>query len=166
MRKHLNPIIAADMVEIQDTIDWTLPLITQILSNMLDKILADESVITLAGALADMRYTTSEVRIAMDRWRGDPHVQTLCAKIHDTLHNRVVTQAAKSKINPVFGIFMLKNLYGWEDKRQIESKDITERIPIGKARKIFAAYETAIDITPQRPEKIGDYVNSDKEKNG
>jgi len=39
------------------------------------------------------------------------------------LESRIVENAARGKINPVFAMFNLKNNYNWQDKREIKQQN-------------------------------------------
>lgn len=90
------------------------------LKGMIEYLRANEHIKTKVQLLKDSDYTVSWFYKKAERMRMNPSTQDLIKKIDDILEARLIEHGL-TKANYGFVIFLLKNHYGYQDKREIET---------------------------------------------
>lgn len=128
-----NSIIVRDSV-------W----INKELQSMIEILQENQQIISKVQLFAPKSYTNSQFSVWRNKYQSIPSIQNKLKKIEEHLESHLIT-AGMTK-NPAFPIFLLKNHYGYSDKREI-AQDTTHTfivkrgLPTDKGRKV-------IDLTP------------------
>lgn len=101
------------------------------------------SVMGLCNALGVTRDTLISWRTG--RYRADSH-QAIAARAHAVLEELMETYMQNGKINPVSGIFLMKNNYGYSDKQEYVLTPNTSGLPDVDTATIEAKYAELPDV--------------------
>lgn len=88
---------------------------------LIEKLMEDESIKTKVQLFKDSKFTVSWFYKRGRKYADYPRTQSLIKKIDEILEARLIDHGLH-KANYGFVIFLLKNHYGYQDKREVETE--------------------------------------------
>lgn len=116
------------------------------LDTMLDDLAAHEQIKTKAELFETKEYSTKKFSQWRNKYSTSKRIDEKIKKIDDILESRLIKQGLTGKNFP-FVIFLLKNHYGYQDKREVEQETThVFKVTRGETKKV-------IDMTPKITDK-------------
>lgn len=100
---------------------YDLPWVKDELREMIHIILNDEEIKSKAQLFKLRGYSNKRFSEWRRKYDTNTYVQEYLKKIEEIIESRLIDHGLNAK-NPAFVIFMLKNHYGYQDKREVETE--------------------------------------------
>jgi len=84
---------------------------------MIDQLAAQQQIISKVQLFDTKQYSRHQFNKWQEKYSGIPSIQERLKKIEEMLESHLIT--AGMTRNPAFPIFLLKNHYGYQDKREV-----------------------------------------------
>lgn len=109
------------------------------LKDILEAAQADKQIITKIQLFRDKEYSMHQFSNWRARYPEVQRIQQLSKKIEEVIESNIITSGVSK--NPAFFIFLLKNHYGYADKREVET-ETTHVFKVSRGAKV-------IDVAPK-----------------
>ena len=101
------------------------------LSGLLNIVRSNTELLLVGEALEKKPYSSKALKQAVEFWISDTSTKEITRnkikdtwnKVNDILENRINCAGLHNKLNSTITQFTLKNLYGWKDKIDLETKN-------------------------------------------
>lgn len=119
------------------------------LKDILASAQADKQMITKIQLFDSKEYSRHQFQNWVRRYPTVNRIQELGKKIEEVLESHLI-YAGMSK-NPAFPIFLLKNHYGYQDKREVETETThVFKVTRGPQTPVKLAKRVVIDVAPNK----------------
>lgn len=87
-------------------------------------------------------------RVTLLDYEADPMFSSAIKRAKQRVENYTEKRALLGKANPTFAIFSLKNNFGWKDKTEVETNDVSKQ----KYETWLKENEDLVNVTPETKE--------------
>lgn len=124
---------------------YTEQFVSKELDSMLELLTAHEQIQSKAQLFTYKEYSPSKFSMWRHKYSTSKRIDEKLKKIENILEARLINHGLTAR-NPAFVIFMLKNHYGYQDKREVE----TETTHVFKVSRGDVRGKKVIDLTPEK----------------
>ncbi|NBW18006.1 MAG: hypothetical protein EBR82_59540 [Caulobacteraceae bacterium] len=124
---------------------YDLPWLQSELRTIIDILHANNDIKTKAQLFRDYQFSSSRFYRYITKYNDNKRVQEYLKKIDEILESRLIEHGLEKKNFP-FVIFLLKNFYGYQDKKEVET-ETTHVFKVARGNKV-------IDIDPKQVKQV------------
>lgn len=113
---------------------WTKERVVEVLEEAWENLKEDESIILMEDVAHSVGITRWALKNVIRKYPFDPEIKAVYQKIDEQILSNIVSKTASKEYSVAMMIFILKNRYGWADKRDIKHKGVIANIGLNDAQ--------------------------------
>jgi len=128
---------------------YDLPWLQSELRNIIDILLQDDTIKSKAQLFRNYQFSSTRFYRYISKYNDNKRVQEYTKKIDEILESRLIEHGLTGK-NFAFVIFLLKNHYNYQDKREVET-ETTHVFKVARGNKVIDIKQTEVKQLLNRP---------------